>query len=86
MFVQGHSVSNYHMKVNKNKSNLLFAENAQLTSSFDKLDYVRKDYDQMLLGATIGSTLSFEEHINNRTTLARIACYINIQKRRTIMK
>ena len=48
----------------------------------------------MLLGVTIDSSLSFEKHITNLckkasqklNALARISGYMNIQKRRTIMK
>ena len=50
--------------------------------------------EQVLLGITIDSNLTFENHIRNickkasqnLNTLARIARYMNIQKRKTIMK
>ena len=50
--------------------------------------------EQMFLGIKIDSNLSFEEHINNLckkasqklNALARIACYMDIQKRKSIMK
>ena len=50
--------------------------------------------EQMLLGITIDSNLSFEEHINNLckkasqklNALARMAGYMDIQKRKSIMK
>ena len=49
---------------------------------------------QELLGITIDSNLSFEEHLNNickkasqkLNALARISSYMDIQKRRAIMK
>ena len=64
---------------------LLFSRNTQLTASTDN-NLIISENEQMLLGITIDSSLSFEEYINNRITLARIACYMDIQKPKTMMK
>ena len=82
-----------HMKVNRDKSHLLLSGNTQLTSNIDN-NLITSEKEQMLLGITIDSNRSFEELINNMclkasqklNSLARIACYLDIQKRRTIMK
>ena len=57
-------------------------------------NYIESEKEQMLLGITIDSKLTFENHINNickrasqkLNALARVAPYMNIQKRRIIMK
>ena len=82
-----------HVKVNTDKRHLLLSGNTQLTSNIDN-NLITSEKEQMLLGITIDSNRSFEELINNmclkatqkRNSLARIACYLDIQKRRTIMK
>ena len=69
-----------HVKLNTENSHLLLSGNTQLTLN--------------IVGITIDLNFSFEEHINNMckkanqklNALARIACYMDIQKRRTIMK
>ena len=82
-----------HMKINIDKSHLLLSGNTQLTSNIDN-SLITSEKEQMLLSIAIDSNLSFEEHINNMcketsqrlNILARIACYMDIQKQRTIMK
>ena len=82
-----------YMKVNTDKSHLLLSGNASLTSNIDN-KLIESENEQVLLGVTIDSNLSFEKHINNLckkasqklNALARISGYINLQKRRVIMK
>ena len=82
-----------YMKVNTDKSHLLLSGNASLTSNIDN-NLIESENEQVLLGVTIDSNLSFEKHINNLckkasqklNALARISGYINLQKRRVIMK
>ena len=84
-------LSNYYMKVNTGKSHLLLPGNSRATAMIDN-SYIESEDEQVLLGITIDSNLTFENHIRNickkasqkLNALARIAPYI--QKRRTIMK
>ena len=84
--------SNY-MKVNTGKSHLLLSGNSRATATIDHSSIESED-KQVLLGITTDSNLTFENHINSICTkasqklnvLARIAPYMNIQKRRTMMK
>ena len=84
--------SNY-MKVNTGKSHLLLSGNSRATATIDHSSIESED-KQVLLGITTDSNLTFENHINSICTkasqklnvLARIAPYMNIQKRRTVMK
>ena len=81
------------MKVNTDKSHLLLSVDTCLTSNIDN-NLIESEKEQVLLGVTIDSNLSFEKHINNickkashkLNALARISGYMNIHKRRTIMK
>ena len=82
-----------YMKVNTDKSHLLVSGNVRATAKIDN-NYIESEKEQMLLGITIDSKLTFENHINNickrasqkLNALARVAPYMNIQKRRIIMK
>ena len=82
-----------YMKVNTDKSHLLLSGNVSLTSNIDN-KLIKSENEQVPLGVTIDSNLSFEKHINNLckkasqelNALARISGYINLQKRRVIMK
>ena len=64
-----------------------------MTSNIDN-NLIASEKEQMLSGITIASNLSFEEHVNNKSKkasqklniLARIAGYMEIQKRITIIK
>ena len=86
-------LNNNYRKVNTGKSNLLFSGNSSATATID-ISYIVSEDEQVLLGITIDSKLTFKNHINNIckkasqkvNVLARIAPYMNIQKRRTIIK
>ena len=86
-------LNNNYMKVNTGKSHLLLSCNSRATATIDN-SYIESKDEQELLGITIDSNLTFENHIRNickkasqkLNALARIAPYMNIQKRRTIMK
>ena len=81
------------MKVNTAKSHLLVSGNMRATSKNDN-NSIESEKEQMLLGITIDSNLTFENHINKickkasqkLNSLARVVPYMNIQKRRRIMK
>ena len=81
------------MKVNTGKSHLLLSGNSRATATIDN-SYIESEDEQVLLGITIDSNLTFKNHINSicknanqkLDAFARIAPYMNIQKRRTIMK
>ena len=82
-----------YLKVNTDKSHLLLSGNTKLISNIYN-NLIESEKEQVLLGITIDSNLSFEEHINNLckkasqklNALARISGYMDIQKRRTLMK
>ena len=81
------------MKTNTDKSHLLLSGNSNLTSNIDG-NVIESEGNQVLLGITIDSNLSFNKHINNLckkaspklNALARIAGYMDFPKRRLIMK
>ena len=81
------------MKVNTDKSHLLVSGNVRAMAKIDN-NYIEVEEEQVLLGITINSNLTFENRIINickRTcqklnTLARVPAFLNIQKRRIIMK
>ena len=81
------------MKVNTGKSHLLLSCNSRATTTIDNSN-IESDYEQVLLGITIDSNLTFENHISSickkasqkLNALAKITPYMSIQKRRTIMK
>ena len=80
------------MKVNTGKSHLLLLGNSRAMVKIDN-SYIELEDEQVLLGVTIDSNVTFENHINSickkashkLNSLARIA-YMNAQRRRTIMK
>ena len=82
-----------YMIVNTGKSHLLLSGNSRATATIEN-SYVESEDEKVLLGKTIDSNLTFENHINSickkasrkLSALARIAPHMNIQKRRTIMK
>ena len=86
-------LNNNYMKVSTGKSHLLLSGNSRATATIDN-SYIESEDEQVLLGTTIDSNLTFENHIRNickkasqkLNALARIAPYMIIQKRRTIMK
>ena len=73
------------MKVNTDKSHLLLSGNTNLAFNIDN-NTVESEMKQELLGLTIDSNLSFEEHVNNickkasqkLNALTRISSYIFI--------
>ena len=77
-----------YMKVNTGRSHLLVS-----SAKIDN-DYIGSEKEQVLLGITIDSNLTFENRINNickresqkLNALARVVPYMNMQKRRIIMK
>ena len=86
-------LNNNYMKVNTGKSHLLFSGNSRATASIHN-SYIELKDEQVLLGITVDSNLTFENHINSickkasqkLNAFARIAPYMNTQKRRAIMK
>ena len=82
-----------YMKVNTGKSRLLVSGNVRATAKINN-SYTESEKEQVLLGITIDFNFTFENHINNISkrasqklnTLARVAPYTNMQKRRVIMK
>ena len=82
-----------YMKMNTDKSHLLLSGNTKLISNIDN-NLIESEKEQVLLGITVDSNLSFEEHINNLckkasqklNTLATISGYMDIQKCRTLVK
>ena len=81
------------MKVNTGKSHLLLSGNSTATATIDN-SYIESEDEQELLGITIDPNLTLENNINSickkvsqkLNALARTAPYMNIQKRRTIIK
>ena len=79
------------MEVNTGKSHLLHSGNSRATI---ENSYIESEDKQVLLGITVDSNLTFENYINSickkasqkLNVLARIAPYMNIQKRGTTMK
>ena len=86
-------LNNNCTKVNTGRSHLLFLGSSRATATIDN-SYIELKYEQVLLGITIDSNLTFENHINSicdeasqkLNVLARITLYMSIQKRRTIIK
>ena len=82
-----------NMKVNTGKSHLLVSENVRATAKIES-NYIESEKEQVLLSITIDSNLTFGNHLNNickkvsqkLNALARVAPYMNMQKRRIIMK
>ena len=86
-------LNNNYMKVNTGKSHLLLSGNSRATATIDN-SYIESEDEQVLLGITIDSNLTFENHINSickktsqkLNALTRIAPDMNIEKQITIMK
>ena len=84
---------NNYMKVNTEKIHLLPSGSNKTTTNIDGNVIESEDY-QSFFGITIDSNLSFNEHINNLSkkasaklnVLARISSYMDLPKRRMIMK
>ena len=81
------------MKGNTEKSHLLLSDSNKLTANIDGNDIESED-NQILLGINTNSNLSFNKRINNLfkkaseklNALARISGYMDLPKRRVIMK
>ena len=81
------------MKVDTGKNHLLVSGNVRSKAKIDN-NYIESEKEQVLLGITIDSNLTFENHINNickkasqkLNVLAKVAPCMNTQKRRIIMK
>ena len=79
--------------VNTGKSHLLVSGNVRATAKIDN-NYNESETEQVLFGIIIDSNLTFENHINNickranqkLNALARVAPYMNMHKKRIIMK
>ena len=52
------------MKVNTGKSHLLLSGNSRATTTIDN-SHIESEDEQVLLGVTIDSSLTFENHINS---------------------
>ena len=86
-------LKNNYMKANTDKSHLLLSGKNNPTPNIDG-NVIESEDNQILLGITIDSNLSFNKHIDNLckkasaklNALARISGYINLPKRRIIMK
>ena len=84
---------NNYMKANTDKSNLLLSGKNNLTPNIGG-NVIESEDNQVLLGITINSNLSFNKHINNlckkasakQNALAKISDYMNLLKCRITMK
>ena len=78
-----------YMKVNADKNHLVVSGNVRATAKITN-NYIESEKEQVLLGITIDSNLTFENHINNilkrasqkLNVLAIAAPCMNMQKRR----
>ena len=78
-------LNNSYIKVNTGKSHILLSGNSKATATIDN-SYIESEDEQVLLGITIDSNLTFENHINSickkasqkLNSLARIDSYMNI--------
>ena len=57
-------LNNNYMKVNTGKSHLLLSGNSRATATIDN-SYIESEDEEVLLGITIDSNLTFENHIRN---------------------
>ena len=81
------------MKANTEKSHLLLSGSNKLAANIDG-NVIESVDNQILLGITIDSNLSFNKHINNfckkasakLNTFGRISGYMDLPKHRVIMK
>ena len=87
------SPKNNYMKADTDKSHLLLSGKNNLAANING-SVIESEENQVLLGITIDSNLSFNKHINNLrkiasaklNALARISGYMHLPKRRIIMK
>ena len=84
---------NNHMKANADKCHLLVAGNYEVSAYINEFE-IESSKKEKLLGISIDTTLSFEHHITSLCkkasqklhALARIAHYMDFEKRRSLMK
>ena len=57
-------LNNDQVELNTDKNHLLLSGNARATAAIDNI-YIESENEQVLLGITIDSNLTFENHINN---------------------
>ena len=86
-------LKNNFMKANSDKIHLLlsYSEPSKLVIDGSSIETNTKE---VLLGITIDKNLKFDDHVNNLckkacqklNALARLAPYMNVEKRRIIMK
>ena len=84
---------NNYMKANTEKSQLLLSGSNRLTANIDG-NVIESEDNQILLGKTIDSSLSFNKRINDLckessaklSAVARISGYMDLPKHRVIMK
>ena len=84
---------NNFMKANSDKSHLLLSCNEPSTLVIDGSS-IETNTKEVLLGITIDKDLKFDDHVNSLckkacqklNALARLAPYMNVEKRRIIMK
>ena len=82
-----------HMKVNPDKCHLLLATNVPASVNINSYN-IKNSSEEKLLGTKIDNKLSFESHVSSICkkasqklhTLTRIANYMDLSKRRTLMK
>ena len=81
------------MKINSGKSHILFSGNDNVSANMNDHAIIFENKDE-LLGIILDSKLSFEDNISNLcknasqklNVLARIAPYMCLEKRKTVMK
>ena len=81
------------MTINTDKSHLLMSGDKQNIAKIDEF-YIKSENQKELLGVLIDSNLTFVSHINNLckkasqkiNALARISSYMNIRKKKVLMK
>ena len=82
-----------YLKINSGKSHILFSGDDNVSANIDNHTIISENKNE-LLGIILDSKLSFEDHINNLckkasqklNALARIAPYMCLEKRKTVMK
>ena len=81
------------MKIDSGKSHILFSGNDHVSANINDYTIISENKNEQL-GIMLDSKLSFEDHINNLckkasqklNALARIASYVCLEKRKTVMK
>ena len=57
-------LNNNYTKVNTGRNHLLLLGNSRATATIDN-SYIESEYEKVLLGITIDSNVTFENHINS---------------------